>query len=58
MGTRFCVDAWLRDEVRANGVTSIEYTYSPVYRGSSLLVALYRAARARRTSGCVRIEWR
>lgn len=51
MGDKICVDAWVR-------CPHGDYTYEPVYRGSNPITALWRAARAKRTSGCVRIEWR
>ena len=52
MGEPIEVDAYVSDGEGG-------YEYVPVYRGFSLTVGLYRAARARlRGSGCVRIVWR
>jgi hypothetical protein len=50
----FTVGAW----VRVPGEWDEDYMWEIVYRGSNPFVALRRAVQAKRTSGCVRFEWR
>lgn len=50
MGWRYEVHAW----VRRDG----QYAYEAVYQGQSLLAAIRAMVKAKRTAGCVRLEWR
>jgi len=51
MGNAWVVMKWVVDD---NG----DYNYAEVYRGESALVAFWKFLRARKGSGCVKIEWR
>ena len=51
MGWKYEVHAWTK---HADG----GYSYVNVYEGSSLIGAIRAARKAKRTSGCVRLEWR
>lgn len=50
MGWKFEVSKWALDHGR--------YTYLPVYQGQSLIKALLAMRKAKRTAGCVKLEWR
>ncbi|QDM56471.1 hypothetical protein PP996_gp45 [Gordonia phage SheckWes] len=56
MGTRLEVLAWVKD-----GLPLVEgqpYRWDTVYQGSSWFFALRAMVRAKKHSGCVKIEWR
>lgn len=50
MGNTWVVVAWVKD---GDG-----YRDQEVFRGESMWHALLAARRAKKTSGCVRVEWR
>lgn len=56
MGYRFEVHAWVPD-VEPGGHCE-GFRYELVYTGQSLIDAVRFAWRAKKTSGCVKIEWR
>jgi len=51
MGNRYMVYAWM-------GYDDGTYAHEEVYAGQSLIGAIRAMRRAKRTSGCVRLEWR
>ncbi|AKL88223.1 hypothetical protein GMA3_46 [Gordonia phage GMA3] len=50
MGYKWEVSAWVKE----NG----EYGYKQVYFGKYLAAALVAAIKAKKNSGCVKLEWR
>lgn len=50
MGWKYEVNAWRGD--------GLNYEYFKVYTGDSLFRAIVAMWRAKRTSGCVKLEWR
>lgn len=53
MGSKWTVLAWVKDDNVAGG-----YIWQDVYRGESMIGAVRAARRAKRTAGCVKVEWR
>lgn len=56
MGSRYEVDGWTFGDRLAIGRE--EWYYAEIYRGQSLLVALWHGIFARRHYGCVRLKLR
>lgn len=57
MGNSFTVSGWtLGDPHSITGV--LGWYYKDLYRGESLIAALWCALRARRSYGCVKVEMR
>jgi hypothetical protein len=52
MGNTWEVYAW--KEVNTN----VKYDYVAVYCGESWLSAIWEAVKAKRSCGCVKVEWR
>lgn len=52
MGNTWEVYAWRE----VNGL--VKYDYVIVYQGESWLAAIWTALKEKRTSGCVKVEWR
>ena len=57
MGYRWEVYAY-RKYSTALSERGYEYRYEEVHRGNSMLGAFWAAAKAKRTAGCVKVEWR
>jgi hypothetical protein len=54
MGNTWEVYAWQKmDEDHI-----VKYDYVMVYRGESWFAAIWSAAKAKRSCGCVKVEWR
>lgn len=53
MGSKWTVLAWVKDDNVREG-----YFWMDVYRGESVFGALRAARKAKRTAGCVKMEWR
>ena len=52
MGNTYVVHVWVPT------YSTKGYTYEEQYSGNSLIGAIRAMRRAKRTSGCVRLEWR
>ena len=53
MGSTWTVTAWVKDDNVRGG-----YVWMHVYNGESVIAAVRAARRAKRTTGCVQVEWR
>ena len=54
MGYKYEVSAWVLE----HGLGYGGYTYKTVYAGDSLLKAIISMIKAKKTSGCIKLEWR
>lgn len=56
MGNKYEVYGWTYGDRLGIGYT--EWYYAEIYRGQSMVAALYHALIAKRHYGCVKLEWR
>lgn len=55
MGYKYEVSKW---ELKMNAGDHNIYRYAQVYAGDSLVMAILAMRKAKKTSGCVKLEWR
>lgn len=54
MGYKYEVSAWISE----HGIGYGDYAYQTVYAGDSLIKAIIAMIKAKKTSKCIKLEWR